>query len=80
MEPGLDWLEERTGIPVLGVVPYFRDIEIAEEDAVSLEERRMLKSQTDYVLDIAVLGLPHISNFDDFDPTEAGTQSPAALR
>ena len=68
LEPGLDWLEERTGIPVLGVVPYFRDIEIAEEDAVSLEERKLLKSQTDYVLDIAVLGLPHISNFDDFDP------------
>ena len=39
LEPGLDWLEERTGIPVAGVVPYFRDIHIPEEDSVSLEER-----------------------------------------
>ena len=68
LEPGLVWLEERTGKPVLGVVPYYRDIEIAEEDSVSLERREQMKSQTDYVLDIAVMGLPHISNFDDFDP------------
>ena len=68
LTPGLDWLEERTGIPVMGVVPYFRDIEIAEEDAVSLEERQRMKQETDYILDIAVIGLPHISNFDDFDP------------
>ena len=68
LEPGLVWLEERTGKPVLGVVPYYNDIEIAEEDSVSLEQRQQLKSQTDYVLDIAVMGLPHISNFDDFDP------------
>ena len=68
LEPGLVWLEERTGKPVLGVVPYYRDIEIAEEDSVSLERREELKSQTDFVLDIAVMGLPHISNFDDFDP------------
>ena len=68
LEPGLVWLEERTGKPVLGVVPYYRDIEIAEEDSVSLEERQQLKSQTGYALDIAVMGLPHISNFDDFDP------------
>ena len=68
LEPGLVWLEERTGKPVLGVVPYYRDIEIAEEDSVSLERRQELKSQTDFVLDIAVMGLPHISNFDDFDP------------
>lgn len=68
LEPGLVWLEERTGKPVLGVVPYYRDIEIAEEDSVSLEERQQLKSQTNYALDIAVMGLPHISNFDDFDP------------
>ena len=68
LEPGLVWLEERTGKPVLGVVPYYRDIEIAEEDSVSLERREQLKSQTEFVIDIAVMGLPHISNFDDFDP------------
>ena len=66
--PGLDWLEERTGIPVAGVIPYFRDIHIPEEDSVSLEERGRLKHQRDYVLDIAVIGHHHISNFDDFDP------------
>ena len=70
LDPGLAWLEERTGKPVLGVVPYFRDIEIAEEDAVSLEQRQGPKGKSDYVLDIAVLGLPHISNFDDFDPLD----------
>ena len=68
LEPGLDWLEERTGIPVAGVVPYFRDIHIPEEDSVSLEERDRLKNQRDYLLDIAVIGHHHISNFDDFDP------------
>ena len=68
LEPGLAWLEERTGKPVLGVVPYFRDIEIAEEDSVSLERREQMKAMTGHVLDIAVMGLPHISNFDDFDP------------
>ena len=68
LEPGLVWLEERTGKPVLGVVPYYQGIEIAEEDSVSLERREQMKSQTEYVLDIAVMGFPHISNFDDFDP------------
>ncbi len=70
LEPGLVWLEERTSKPVLGVVPYYRDIEIAEEDSVSLERRQEMKSQTGHVLDIAVMGLPHISNFDDFDPLQ----------
>ena len=68
LEPGLVWLEERTGKPVLGVVPYYRDIEIAEEDSVSLERREQSMFLGDYVLDIAVISLPHISNFDDFDP------------
>ena len=68
LEPGLVWLEERTGKPVLGVVPYYRGIEIAEEDSVSLERQEQPKSQGEFVLDIAVVSLPHISNFDDFDP------------
>ncbi len=68
LKPGLVWLEERTGKPVLGVVPYYRDIEIAEEDSVSLEHGRGLSPTAEHVLDIAVVALPHISNFDDFDP------------
>ncbi|NIO07772.1 MAG: cobyric acid synthase, partial [Deltaproteobacteria bacterium] len=74
LEPGLRWLEERTGIPVAGVIPYFHDIHIAEEDSVSLERRRSMKFKQDFVLDIAVMGLPHISNFDDFDPLEQEDQ------
>ena len=68
LTPGLACLEERTGVPVAGVVPYYHDIFIPEEDGVSLERRTYLKSQMDYLLDIAVIGFPHISNFDDFDP------------
>ena len=70
LEPGLTWLEERTGIPVAGVIPYYHDIHIPEEDSVSLERRRGMKQKTEYALDIAVIGFPHISNFNDFDPLE----------
>ena len=70
LSSGLEWLEDRIGIPVAGVVPYYRDIYIAEEDSVSLEQRRQMETKDDYLLDIAVIGLPHISNFDDFDPLE----------
>lgn len=68
--PGLQWLEQRTGVPVAGVIPYFHDIAIAEEDSVTLEKRRVLKHRSDFDLDIAVIALPHIANFDDFDPLE----------
>ncbi len=70
LAPGLDWLEARTGVPVAGVVPYYHDIHIAEEDSVSLEKRNAMKNRRDFDLDIAVIALPHISNFDDFDPFE----------
>ena len=63
---GLTWLEERTGKPVVGVVHHFRDIHIPEEDSVALDLPE--KSRSDAVLDVAVVQLPHISNFDDFDP------------
>ncbi|MFC1970490.1 cobyric acid synthase [Chloroflexota bacterium] len=68
LKPGLDFLEKRTAKPVLGVVPYFRGIRIAQEDSVYLDER-VEKSATDD-LDIAIIRLPHISNYDDFDPLE----------
>ena len=63
---GLTWLEERTGVPVVGVVHHFRDIHIPEEDSVALD--LPVRSPGDAVLDIAVVQVPHISNFDDFDP------------
>ena len=70
LKPGLDWLEARTGVPVAGVVPYYYDIDIAEEDSIALEKRRAMKNQQEYIVDLAVIALPHISNFDDFDPLE----------
>ncbi len=74
LPPGLDWLENRTGVPVAGVIPYYHDISIAEENSVSLEQRRAMKAKDKFLLDIAVIGLGHISNFDDFDPLEQETQ------
>ena len=68
LTPGLAWLEARTGLPVAGVIPYYHDIDIAEEDSLALEKRRALKRRSDFDLDIAVIALPHIANFDDFDP------------
>ena len=63
---GLEFLEERTGVPVAGVLPWFFDIHIPEEDSLGIEPGP--GSDGDTVVDIAVLRLPHIANFDDFDP------------
>jgi adenosylcobyric acid synthase len=63
-----DSLEKRSGKPLLGVVPYFRDIRIAQEDSVYLDERKA--SHNTEGLEIALIRLPHISNYDDFDPLE----------
>jgi adenosylcobyric acid synthase len=61
LEPGLDFLVERTGKPILGVVPFVPDLGLAEEDSVALEGLAEIGP-------IAVIRLPRISNFDDFDP------------
>lgn len=64
-EPGARWLEERTGLPVLGVIPYLADLGLDEEDSVGLPADRPGN------IDIAVVKLPRISNFNDFDPLAA---------
>ncbi len=71
---GLDWLENRTGIPVAGVIHHYNDIHIPEEDSVALDLPN--RSQSKFALDIVVIQIPHISNFDDFDPLtrEAGVR------
>ena len=66
LEPGLEFLEKKSGVPVVGVVPYFQDIRLPEEDAVALEQPQ--PDRNDACINIAVIRLPHISNFDDFDP------------
>jgi adenosylcobyric acid synthase len=69
--PGLRFLEERTGLPVAGVVPYDPGLSLPEEDSVALE---MVPRRADGVLDVAAVRLPRIANFDDLDPLrrEAG--------
>lgn len=62
--PGIDFLEKRTGIKVLGIIPYFRDIRIPEEDSVPLEAFSQKTGED--MLNIDVIYLPHISNFTDF--------------
>jgi adenosylcobyric acid synthase len=68
LQSGIDWLEKYTGIPVLGVIPWLNEL-FPAEDSLSLLERRNEKNHTD--LTIAVILLPRISNFTDFDPLEA---------
>jgi adenosylcobyric acid synthase len=67
-DSGVEWLENRTGIPVLGVIPWMDDL-FPSEDSLDLMERRGRKSTAD--MTIAVIRLPRISNFTDFDPLEA---------
>jgi adenosylcobyric acid synthase len=68
LKPATDFLEERTRLPVLGIIPYFRDISIAQEDSVFLDERSQRHLTDD--LDIVIIRLPRIANYDDFDPLE----------
>lgn len=67
LAPGLKMVEEKTGIPVLGVVPYIR-VDIDDED--SLAPRLSAKSEVK-PLDIAIIRIPRMSNFTDFAPLEA---------
>jgi adenosylcobyric acid synthase len=66
-EEGVRILQERSGLPVLGVIPYLKDLNLPEEDAVALDGQKFAPSNHSTSLDIVVIHLPLISNFDDFD-------------
>jgi len=70
LTPGIRFLEKRTGIKVLGVVPYFKNIKIPEEDSVPLDTYMNKNKKRKDTLHIDVIYLPHISNFTDFDALE----------
>ncbi len=65
---GIDWIEQRTGKPVFGVLPWYKHFHIEAEDAVVIENARPFDPTETSEPAIAVIRLPHISNFTDFDP------------
>ncbi|WP_439184240.1 cobyric acid synthase [Carboxylicivirga taeanensis] len=64
-DEGRQIIEELTGIPVVGVVPYLKDIYIEDEDSVVLETRN--KTALEGKVNVAVVRLPQMSNFTDFN-------------
>ena len=67
-DEGRQLMEDICGVPVLGVVPYYKDIFIEEEDSVSLEKKQ--RELAEGKVNVAVVLLRHISNYTDFDMLE----------
>jgi adenosylcobyric acid synthase len=70
-EDGVQWIETKTGLPVFGVVSWYDHIRIDPEDSVVIERPRSVRLHPDAAPAIAVIRIPHISNFSDFDPLQA---------
>lgn len=70
LAPAIEVVEERGGVPVIGVVPWIDEVGVAEEDAVALERAEGVRGGTVGTgeLDVAVVRFPRIANFDDIDP------------
>jgi adenosylcobyric acid synthase len=73
LAPGIEFVEMRTGVPVLGVLPWFRGLGIPEEDSVALQKRGnpSARGAGAEKLRIGVVKLPRISNYTDFSALEA---------
>ena len=71
LAPGLDFLVERTGVPVLGVVPHLPNLDLPEEDSLGLDDAGSQTNPSASTIDIAVIRLPRIANFDEFAPLAA---------
>lgn len=69
-EDGVTFIEQRTGLPVIGVVPMLRDLVLDEEDSVEMDRARHVAFAPDRI-NIAVVLLPRMSNFTDFRPLAA---------
>ena len=64
LRPGLSQIEELTGVPVLGVVPFMK-LTLEDEDSLSAE---LCRNDQDRDIDVAVIRLPHIANYTDITP------------
>jgi adenosylcobyric acid synthase len=69
LKSGLEFIEQKTGLPVLGVVPYIRNLYIPGEDSVSLDTRTV-SVEVNGAVRVGIIRFPHISNYTDFDPLE----------
>ena len=76
-EDGVRILEARTGLPVLGVVPFLRDLRLDQEDSLDLARSRSVQFKPDFTNVVVVL-LPRMSNFTDFNSLAA--EKDVALR
>ena len=64
LEPGLRWLEERTGKPVLGVLPYLHGLYLDAEDAIARDQERSGAAK----IKVVAPAFPRVSNHNDLDP------------
>ncbi|MDR2456254.1 MAG: cobyric acid synthase [Deltaproteobacteria bacterium] len=71
LDPGLAWLEERTGVPVLGVLPYLTGFHLEAEDAID----RRQSAKEGGALKVVIPVTPRISNHTDFDPLRLHPQT-----
>ncbi|MGA7829492.1 MAG: cobyric acid synthase [Terracidiphilus sp.] len=80
LEPGIRMMAPRMAIPCVGVIPYLHNLDLDEEDGVSLEDRRTVAKQwklqnddscSSRLIRIGVVAFPHLANFTDFDPLAA---------
>jgi adenosylcobyric acid synthase len=69
LTPGIKQIEDLTGVPVLGVMPWL-EVDLEDEDGVALQRGKYLRTG-ERAIDIAVVQLPHISNFTDFNALAA---------
>ena len=80
LQPGVEMMERRLGLPCVGVVPYLPGLGLDEEDSLAVEDRLSVRRTWDALdedisphrrLRIGVIALPHMSNFTDFDALAA---------
>jgi adenosylcobyric acid synthase len=67
-EDGIRWIEKKTRKNVFGVLPWYNHIRIDPEDSVVIENPQKVLTENTGMPAVAVIRLPHISNFSDFDP------------
>jgi adenosylcobyric acid synthase len=70
-QDGVKWIEQKTQKPVFGVLPWYNHFKIESEDSVVLETPKPVRLEPDGRPAIAVIRIPHISNFTDFDALAA---------